>query len=106
MGGDERRHTERAMVPLDGEWHGASGHRSGRIADISIGGCFVESMATPSVGEQVGVKVTLPSGEALEALGEVAYVAMGMGFGVRFLDLTPAQQELLADTMRRLLDSS
>jgi hypothetical protein len=103
MADDERRRAPRATVPLDGEWHGASGQRAGRIGDISLGGCFVESMAMPSVGEEVSLRLTLPGGQSLDALAEVAYVSQGMGFGVRFLGLTPEQQEQLAEAMRRLL---
>lgn len=93
----------RASVPLDGEWEGASGHRVGRIGDISAGGCFVESLLLPAVGERVRVRVRLPGGAEIDALGEVAYLAMGMGFGLRFLDLTPDQQARLREAMLRLL---
>lgn len=102
MSGDNRRQSRRSTVPLDGAWEGAAGHRVGRIGDISVGGCYVESMSMPTVGERISVRATLPGGGAFEAVGEVAYVAMGMGFGVRFLDLTAAQSDALVDAMRQL----
>jgi hypothetical protein len=103
MGGDERRRMPRASVPLEGEWDGASGHRVGRIADISVGGCFVESVAMPAIGEALALRVTLPGGIVLDVQGVVTYAALGMGFGVRFLDLNDEQQMLLDEAMQRLL---
>ena len=103
MTSDDRRRAQRAAVPLDGHWEGASGHRTGRIADISAQGCFVESMVAPSIGEEVSLKVTLPGGAILEARSEVVYVLRGMGFGVRFIELTDAQQEVVAQAMQQLL---
>ena len=61
---DERRAHQRAG-PVDGTWSGASGGSPVRIADVSEGGCFVESMAVLQVGERVMVKM------ALQKLGEV-----------------------------------
>ena len=103
MSGEERRQAPRAMVPLDGEWLTSLGRRVGRIADISMGGCFVESIAMPSVGEEVSIKVALPGAQILDVLGEVAYTLNGFGFGVQFFALTPEQHELLGEAMRGLL---
>jgi hypothetical protein len=105
MASDDRRQARRAAVPLDGDWRGGGvGRRTGRIADISTTGCFVESMAAPGAGEQVSLTVTLPGGTILEAHGEVAYVLSGMGFGVRFIELTEAQKEAVAQAMQQLLE--
>ena len=51
----------------------------------------------------MSLKVTLPGGAILEAQGEVVYVMRGMGFGVRFIEMTEAQQEVVAQAMQQLL---
>ncbi|MBK9163269.1 MAG: PilZ domain-containing protein [Acidobacteria bacterium] len=62
------------------------GRRSSRISDLSLGGCYVESIASYREGEEVAFE--LRSGETeLRFTGEVAYVLEGFGFGLKFTDL-------------------
>jgi hypothetical protein len=103
MAADERRRARRLTVPLEGGWDGASGRRPCRIADLSVGGCFVESFSSPNVGETVKVTVTLPDGQSIEASTEVTYVFSSIGFGGRFLDLSEEDRQVLADNLARLL---
>jgi len=39
---------------LDAVWDGALGDRHTRIADLSAGGCYIDSIAEVYVGEPVG----------------------------------------------------
>ncbi|MGH7635811.1 MAG: PilZ domain-containing protein, partial [Gemmatimonadaceae bacterium] len=41
---DERRQHPRLAIPIQGSWRGASGGSQCRIADVSAGGCFVQSL--------------------------------------------------------------
>ena len=65
----------------------ASGRRLARISDISMGGCYMESIVQVHKGEHFNFDITLTSGESMRFEGEVAYVFEGMGFGVKFIDL-------------------
>jgi hypothetical protein len=103
MATDERRKARRVTVPLEGGWDGASGRRPCRIADLSTGGCFVETLNPPSVGESVSVTISLPDGHLLAAVTEVTYTFPTMGFGGRFLNLSIEDAQLLADNVDRLL---
>ena len=103
MATDERRKAPRVTVPFEGGWEGASGRRPCRIADLSTGGCFVETLNPPAVGETVKVTVALPDGHLLEAVTEVTYAFPSMGFGARFLDLPNGDHQVLADNLDRLL---
>jgi len=68
------------------EW--ASGRREARISDLSLGGCFVDTIVTIRPGDEVVIKGTLGGAAELELKGKVAYVMDGFGFGMSFDDLS------------------
>ena len=84
----ERRKHARAVRLFEGTWHGAAGSGHCRIGDLSLGGCFVQTLAAPAVGEKTVVTLQAPAGP-LPLQGEVRYVDPGMGFAVKFQDLAP-----------------
>ena len=73
----------------------ASGKYQARISEISLGGCYVDSIASVVEGEQISLTITFGSGVSEHFDGEIAYVLPGMGFGIRFVDITTAQKLLL-----------
>lgn len=74
---DNRRSDERVSLNLSAKWDGISGTHEGRIEDLSLGGCFVNTKGRVDVGEVVSVALKLPSGEWLQLRGEVAsYLAV------------------------------
>ena len=81
--GDERRKHDRLAKPFEGSWQGASGAGKCRISDFSLGGCFVQSLATPVKGESTVVTVTFGD-HKLSFTGNVVYIEPGMGFAVQF----------------------
>jgi hypothetical protein len=95
----ERRTDTRLEVCLDAVWDGAVGNRHTRVADLSEGGCYIDSIAEVCIGELLYLKIQLPNGERLEVTGEVAHLVSRLGFGVRFVDLASEQLQML----RRLI---
>jgi hypothetical protein len=81
----ERRANPRVRGPFEGFWDG-SGTQSGRIVDLSISGCFIESLTLATVGRQVTVSLAITGGQ-INLPAEVVYVEPRLGFAVRFLDL-------------------
>ena len=73
----------------------ASGKREARISDLSPGGCYVDSIVAVTEGEPISLSIGTSSGDALSFTGTVAYVLNGMGFGVRFADLTDEKKSFL-----------
>ena len=96
----ERRTYPRLPRPFEGTFSGASGATRCRIADISLGGCFVQSLVQPSPGEATVVTFTIGA-RPLSLPGRVVYVEAGMGFAVQFKSVP--QPEL--DELSRLLAS-
>ena len=82
-----RKH-ERVPILTEIVLESASGKRDARISDLSMGGCFVDTIITARVGEPVSLKMTLPPGYVVEVTGNIAYVLDGCGFGVSFTDLS------------------
>ena len=94
---ENKRSDARISTNLPAHWGGITGDHEGRIEDLSLGGCFVNTMGRADVGEIVGVEIKLPSGEILELRGEVTSYQQGIGFGLMFSFLTDEEEEVLRD---------
>ena len=94
---ENKRSDERVSTNLSARWGGVTGDHEGRIEDLSLGGCFVNTMGRADVGEIVGVEMKLPGGEVLELRGEVTSYQQGIGFGMMFSFLTHEEEETLRD---------
>ena len=92
---DDRRSKPRLSVHLDAVWHGGEERQSARIADLSEGGCYLDTVGEVMVGEIVAFRVLLPDDDWLYLEGEVRHHHHGMGFGVQFVDLNEEQLEKL-----------
>ena len=66
----------------------------GKATDLSIGGCFVE-MPIPLQQDARFEIVLWISGTKLKVQAAVASSAPGYGIGIRFIDLSPQNKELL-----------
>ena len=99
----ERRQDTRITGPFEGHWHGGSGATEVRISDVSLGGCFVETIMQPTVGEETDVTISFGDGRSVTVAGRVAYVESGIGFGVTFRTLTPDEVAFLTEHLH--LDS-
>ena len=90
----DRQHS-RVAVPLSVLLNCTSGRREVRVADISVGGCYVDTITGVQPDEIVGLKFLLPNGFDVEIMGTVAYVHPGIGFGIQFNDMTREQRTTL-----------
>ena len=100
MDQDRRRH-KRVSRPFEGSWRGASGASSCRISDVSLGGCFVQTLATPTAGDETQVTITFGKDVSITFAGKVIYVEPTMGFAVKFNELNDEGSE----AVRRLIDA-
>ena len=95
----ERRVSPRLEVSLEAIWDGATSTGKARVADLSEGGCYVDSINDVCVGELHRFKLRLPNGQWFPLSGEIAYHIPRMGFGVRFIGLRGTQ----IDNLRSLI---
>jgi len=98
----ERRQHQRLARPFEGSWRGASGANRCRIVDLSLGGCFIETLATPTAGDETRVTINLGPGMEMTFSGSVIYVEAKMGFAVKFHDLDPQAAEQVAQMLEAL----
>ena len=98
--GRERRRYPRVSLLLDVRWESLSGRHSARTTDVSLGGCYIESIGQVTVGEQIRFEIQLPTGRWMPLRGEVLYHHPNLGFGVRFIGLTEEEETLLARMIR------
>jgi len=89
---DERREEERRDITLEVRWEGDSGRHSARISDLSLGGCYLDTLGGVTVGEVIGLEIKMPDDSWLELRGSVAFHHPGLGFSVCFTFLTDEEQ--------------
>ena len=94
----ERRAHPRIKGPFEGWWDGTS-RQTGRLVDLSLGGCFVESVQLPTAGQVVVISIAVQGGQ-INIPGEVLYTEMHQGFAVRFVN----PPDGVVDLLRKELD--
>ena len=96
---DERRRQERVPLMLELRWESLSGKHAARISDMSLGGCYVETMGQVTLGEVIRFEIQLPTGRWIPLIGEVVYFIPAMGFGLHFRSMTETQREMIASLL-------
>ncbi len=87
-------------VSLDVVWQGSSGKHDARMSEVSMEGCFIDSMTQGRrLGERVDFKVHLPAGPWVPLQGELINQEYPIGFGLRFTCLTDSDRKFLAQVV-------
>jgi hypothetical protein len=98
----ERRKHQRVKGPFEGLWDGTSGRVPARIVDMSVSGCFIESINMPLVGEVLFVHASVGE-QRIQVKGEVVYSVANEGFAVRFVDVPAETAAALAELIAQRL---
>lgn len=93
-----RKH-ERTDIVREIVLESSAGTRPSRISDMSMGGCYIESITNFRKGEAVSFDLENTAGDVLQFSGNVAYVLDGFGFGVTFTNLTQNHITFLSRTL-------
>lgn len=93
-----RKH-ERIPMIVEIVLDSSAGRRPSRISDLSMGGCYVDSIASFRVGEPLSFDLKSPTIGTVTFSGEVAYVLEGFGFGLKFTQMGPQQLVFLRHTL-------
>jgi Tfp pilus assembly protein PilZ len=89
------RNHERVPISLEVEWEGRAGKYEARMSDLSLGGCYIDTIGEASVGDLVHFKVRLPAGHWLRLSGVVVHVEERVGIGLRFPEFSEGYTKLL-----------
>ena len=99
---EERRSNQRKRLLLEAKWESMSSTHEARVDDLSLGGCFVDTVGRVELHEAVGLEIRLPSGDWLSLRGQVASYQPGVGFGMSFTSLSENEVAALKDLMSTL----
>ncbi len=104
LAGKERRKSVRVKCSISVELHPAGQPViRARASDLSVGGCFVEIPIPLKVNTSLEIALWL--GETkLRLNGEVASTAPGFGSGMRFVNTSQQDQELLEQHITSIAD--
>jgi hypothetical protein len=92
----EHRQFERVPLRLEVEWNGCSNAQYPDVtSDVSLGGCYVETLSSVAIGSVLNLKLHLPCNMMMSFPGEVLYHHPTIGFGIKFLPLTVQQVQAL-----------
>ena len=92
---DERRNQGRVSASIEVLWVGNAGKYESRASDLSLGGCFVDTVAQVELGNIITFSLRLPAEESIELEGEVVYTYPSMGFGLRFTNVSDSDRRKL-----------
>jgi hypothetical protein len=99
----ERRHHTRYPISasLEAVELQSKTRFSGRISDLSMGGCYVDTITALAVGATLKIRLTL-DGKFFETKASVIASSAGMGMGLMFTETEPEQLEILKAWIREL----
>jgi hypothetical protein len=89
----EKRIHPRFEVSLTAQLPGAARGYEFRIADLSAGGCYVDTIAEVMVNEILSIRILKPDNQWVELRGEVTHHFPRLGFGIRFINVAQAELE-------------
>jgi hypothetical protein len=69
--------------------------QTGKITNLSRGGCFIQTKAEVRTNRTVMLRLRLPTDRWLRLQGTVAHTARKVGFGIRFTDLSEVDRDML-----------
>jgi PilZ domain len=95
----EQRKDHRVPLRLEVQWNGSGSYSRDVTSDVSLSGCYVESLNPVTVGEIVNIGLRLPFGDTLPVSCEVRYHQPTIGFGLKFLNLSSFQRACLEGLM-------
>jgi PilZ domain len=93
---NELRRYKRVPLILEVRLESLSGKHTARTGDISLGGCYIESLGAVMPGEHLSFAVQLPTGRWISFRGQVTYRLPNMGFGVRFTNIPEIERNMLS----------
>src|ERR1041385_2822868 len=92
---EEQRRETRVPLRLEIQWNGWENQTPDVTSDVSLSGCYIESLNPVFVGEVLNLGLRLPSNEILQIRCEVRYHQPTIGFGTKFLQLSSSQRDVL-----------
>jgi hypothetical protein len=97
---EERRQHKRVPILLEVRSASLEQH-SLHTYDVSLGGCYLDSLEQVSVGQLVHFEIQLSTEAWMPLHAQVVHHKPYIGCGLKFLGLTQTEKDLLARTIER-----
>jgi hypothetical protein len=104
-GGINRRAFPRAAGPFDGRRIGAL-ETPIKIFDLSVGGCFINSMHEQQPGVMMVLKLNLPDQPTITVTAQSLYSRAEFGFAVAFINVDSGTQAKLEQAVQAALTAT
>ena len=103
----ERRHHLRFPFTASVEAIESQSHTilSARTSDLSLGGCYVDTLNPYAVGTVIKIRLTKDE-VTFEADAKVSFSQAGMGMGITFISASPGQFEIFQKWLEELAGQS
>jgi type IV pilus assembly protein PilZ len=105
--GRERREHERVAMCLEVDYRCDDTFLFAYITDMSAMGIFIQTTTPKPAGTLLNLRFRTPDGSRMDVDGRVIWVnqphgadSINPGMGVQFVDLTPAQRDLIQGLVR------
>jgi type IV pilus assembly protein PilZ len=105
--GRERREHERVAMCLEVDYRCDDTFLFAYITDMSAMGIFIQTTTPKAPGTLLNLRFRTPDGSRMDVDGRVIWVnqphgadSINPGMGVQFVDLTPAQRDLIQGLVR------
>lgn len=95
----ERRTAPRMNVSLEAVWEGTAGRYVARVSDISLSGCYMDTIGESEVGALIGFRFQLPGGDWLSLRAQVVHYQRTVGMGLRFTSLTRDEETKIRELL-------
>lgn len=92
---DEKRKHGRLSLVMEASWEGSGSKSVARTTDISLTGCFIDTLGQVGVGDILNLRFKPPGGDSISVEGKVMYHQVGVGFGVRFTRMSDPDRRRL-----------
>jgi len=98
--GSDRRADKRVGVNLPTRWRGVTGLHEGRMEDLSVNGCFINTKGAVDIGEIVSLLIKLPTEQWLPLRGKVVSAQQLVGFSLTFSILDDKERVVLNELVQ------
>lgn len=99
----ELRRDKRIPLLLEVRLDSLSGNHTARTGDISLGGCYIETLAHVTPSEKISFAVQIPTGRWIRLSGRVVYHLPYMGFGIQFTNLPETERNMLSQLIEFMI---
>jgi len=102
---EDRRTYPRAEIRWPVTIESARGTIEAKLRNLGIGGAYIHCDETAEPGERISLTIRPPESSELEVIAEVIWAGkvLALGMGVRFVEMSDEDRQVISDAVSKLL---